>query len=149
MSQEDCIARVYSSHAPACSPYRDVCARTMTAEPLVLFAHGARDARWAEPFEAIRTALQAQQPTRRIELAFLEFMQPSLDEVAAALHADGVERALVVPLFLATGGHLRRDLPAMVEAIGVRFPGLEFRIEAPLGESPAMRRAIVDWLAGM
>lgn len=95
----------------------------------------------------MRAGLLAHAPDRRVELAFLEFMQPSLPEVAAALAADGVSHAVVVPLFLATGAHLRRDLPAMVATIRQDHPGLALDVQVPLGESPAMRQAIIDWLA--
>ncbi len=121
----------------------------MTPVPLILFAHGARDPRWAEPFAAIRSALLARDPGRRVELAYLELMAPSLAEVAAQLHADGLRHARVVPLFLATGGHLRRDLPTMVETITGTLPGFTLDVQPPLGESPEMREAIVGWLAGM
>ncbi|MCE2945971.1 MAG: sirohydrochlorin chelatase [bacterium] len=121
----------------------------MTSVPLILFAHGARDPRWAEPFEAIRGAVHAGDPGRRVELAYLELMAPTLAEVAARLHADGIRHARVVPLFLATGGHLRRDLPKMVESITGTLPGFTLDVQPPLGESPEMRAAIVDWLARM
>lgn len=121
----------------------------MNPSPLILFAHGARDPRWAEPFEAMRTALLARDPSRRVELAYLELMAPSLVQVAARLHGEGVRHAVVVPLFLATGGHLRRDLPNTVETITAQLPGFTLDVRPPLGESPQMREAIVGWLAGM
>lgn len=34
----------------------------MAARALVLFAHGARDARWREPFDRLRTRLAARRP---------------------------------------------------------------------------------------
>jgi sirohydrochlorin cobaltochelatase len=141
------MPRVYSVHASSLPfPAADG-TPGMTTTPLILFAHGARDSRWAEPFEAMRAGLLAQAPGRRVELAFLEFMQPTLPQVAARLHDEGVRQALVVPLFLAAGGHLRRDLPAMVEAIGRDHPGLSLEVHVPLGESPEMRQAIVGWLS--
>lgn len=121
----------------------------MNPIPLILFAHGARDPRWAEPFEAMRAALLARDPGRRVELAYLELMSPSLVEVAARLHGEGIRHARVVPLFLATGGHLRHDLPNTVETIAAELPGFTLDVRPPLGESPEMREAIVGWLAGM
>ncbi len=121
----------------------------MPVTALILFAHGARDARWAEPFEAIRAALLASAPQQRVELAYLEFMQPTLEQAAARLYAEGVREARVVPLFLATGGHLRNDLPKTVSRINAQYPGLRLDVRAPLGESPQMRQAIVDWLRTM
>lgn len=91
---------------------------------LILFAHGARDPRWREPFDRLH-ALVAQQHDGPVTLAFLELMQPDLSEAARELAHQGVTQAVVVPVFLGTGGHLRRDLPAMIEsaqaASGVRL----------------------------
>lgn len=140
---------VYSGHASRGSSPDPVAVRAVPAAALILFAHGARDPRWAEPFEAMRAALQSRDPGRRVELAYLELMSPSLIEVAAGLYAEGIRHARVVPLFLATGGHLRRDLPATVEAIGAALPGFTLDVQPPLGESPEMRDAIVGWLARM
>jgi sirohydrochlorin cobaltochelatase len=121
----------------------------MPVTALILFAHGARDPRWAEPFEAIRAALLAAAPQRRVELAYLEFMQPTLEQAATRLYTEGVREARVVPLFLATGGHLRNDLPKIVARIDAQHPGLKLDVRAPMGESPEMRQAIVDWLQRM
>src|SRR6185295_16301903 len=41
---------------------------------IVLFAHGARDPSWAEPFHRMVERLRQKQPATRIELAFLECM---------------------------------------------------------------------------
>jgi len=45
---------------------------------LILFAHGARDPRWALPFEAVAARVRAQRPGVPVRLAFLEFMAPTL-----------------------------------------------------------------------
>jgi len=122
---------------------------TMSDTALILFAHGARDPRWAEPFEAIRQSVLAGAPQRRVELAYLEFMHPTLPELADRLHAEGIRQAILVPLFLATGGHLRRDLPQMVAQIADSHPGFSIRMQPPIGESPEMQAAIVRWLAAL
>jgi sirohydrochlorin cobaltochelatase len=115
---------------------------------IVLFAHGARDARWAEPFEAVAARVRAALPSVPVALAFLELMTPSLDEAAQRLVGDGATAIDVVPLFLGTGGHLRRDLPRLVEALRAAHPGLAVQLHPAIGEQPsvieAMARAAVS-----
>jgi sirohydrochlorin cobaltochelatase len=108
------------------------------ARALVLFAHGARDPRWAEPFEAVAARVRPAAPGVPVVLAFLELMQPSLAEAVAALVAKGATRVDVVPLFLGTGGHLRQDLPPLVEALRVAHPGVAIGLHAAIGEHPAV-----------
>lgn len=115
------------------------------ASALVLFAHGARDPVWAEPFRRMQARLRQQRPDCRVELAFLESMQPTLQAVAAALTEEGVRRLTVVPLFLAQGGHLREDLPRLVDGIRRDLPGLEITVATAIGDSADLTNAIADW----
>ena len=109
---------------------------------IVLFAHGARDPRWAEPFEAVAARVRAAAPDCRVALAFLELMAPTLDAAAAGLVGAGATRIDVVPLFLGTGGHLRRDLPPLVEALRAAHPGVAIRLHAAIGEHAAVVEAM-------
>lgn len=80
---------------------------------LILFAHGARAATWALPFQRLREVTAQQRPDVAVSLAFLELMTPSLPDEVAALAARGVCEITVVPIFLGQGGHLLRDLPKL------------------------------------
>jgi sirohydrochlorin cobaltochelatase len=111
---------------------------------LVLFAHGARDPRWSAPFDAIAAAVRQRAPELEVRLAFLELMQPDLGSAADALAAQGVTQIDVLPLFLGTGGHLRRDLPPLVDAIAARHPQLTIRLHGAAGEAPAVVAALAD-----
>jgi len=57
---------------------------------LILFAHGARDPAWAEPFERLRALAQASLPEVRVALAFLELMTPGLPQLVQQQVAESV-----------------------------------------------------------
>ena len=116
----------------------------MGGRAIILFAHGAREPDWAQPFESIRERLRAAGLT--VELAFLEIMSPSLEEAAARLAKKGARTVTIVPLFLAQGGHLKRDLPAMVDDIRKNHPNTDFRVTPALGDDPEMVEAITAWV---
>lgn len=116
---------------------------------LVLFAHGARDGRWAEPFEAVAQRIRAADPSLRVALAFLEMMQPDLPAAIDRLAAEGAERIDVVPLFLGTGGHLRKDLPPLVAVAQAAHPRLVIRLHAAIGEHPAVADAMAGAALGL
>ena len=109
----------------------------MTAA-LLLFAHGARDPRWAEPFLAVAERIRVADPGRPVELAFLELMEPDLETAARRLAAAGATRIDVVPLFLGVGGHVRNDLPPRVDAVRAALPAVELRLHPAIGESEAV-----------
>lgn len=112
---------------------------------IVLFAHGARDPGWAAPFRRIVAHLQSADPGLRVELAFLELMQPALAEAVARIAAEGFERLTLVPLFLAQGGHLKQDLPRLLDDIRGRHPGVRIDVTQAIGDSAELTAAIGDW----
>jgi sirohydrochlorin cobaltochelatase len=113
---------------------------------LVLFAHGARDAQWSEPFKAIRQAVARRRPDLTVEIAFLELMQPALGQCVAELAQSGHTTITIAPLFLAQGGHLKRDLPRLVTELSARHPTTEIIVLPPIGEVTELLNAIADWL---
>lgn len=115
---------------------------------IVLFAHGARDPGWAHPFEAIRDRIRATRPECPIELAYLEIMSPTLEQAVDALIAEGAAAITVFPLFMAQGGHLKQDLPRILEAIRATRPHVPIALEAAVGDVPELLDAIAGWILG-
>jgi sirohydrochlorin cobaltochelatase len=111
-------------------------------EGVILFAHGARDVRWAEPFARVAERVRAGAPHRRIELAYLEFLAPDLGEAARALVAGGATTIRVVPMFFGRGGHLREAVPRLIEATARGLPGVRLELGQAAGEDPAVIDAI-------
>ena len=112
---------------------------------LILFAHGSRDARWAEPFDRLRKAVQAQLPAQPVRLAFLELMAPNLHDAVAELVRAGCVRISVVPVFLGQGGHVRRDLPRMVDDLCEVYPGIVLQVAEAVGENDLVLQAMVRY----
>jgi sirohydrochlorin cobaltochelatase len=112
---------------------------------LVLFAHGARAPGWAAPFERLRDLAQARLPDAAVSLAFLELMEPRLPGHVAQLAAAGIAEVTVVPVFLGQGGHLLRDLPALVADLRAAHPGVAFRVAGAIGEDPDVLAAMADY----
>jgi len=117
----------------------------MTKQALILFAHGARAASWAAPFERLRDLTRARLPDTQVELAFLELMEPRLPEMVAQMAAQGIAEVTVVPVFLGQGGHVLRDLPLMVEQLRSDHPQLSFKVVGAAGEDPAVLNALTDY----
>ena len=112
---------------------------------IILFGHGARDSRWREPFDRIASLWKAQHPTVLVELAFLEMMQPSLDEAVTTLVTSGATEVVVVPVFFGQGGHLRNDFPVLLAACQAKFPRIALSATPAVGEDDAVLQAIVDF----
>ena len=116
----------------------------MTTRGLVLLAHGARDPSWATPFEAVAARVRAKAPEVHVRLAFLELMTPRLHDAGAELAALGCARIDVVPVFLGTGGHVRRDVPAQLAELRDAHPGVAWTLHDAVGETPRVVAALAD-----
>lgn len=113
---------------------------------VILFAHGARDPEWANPCKQIQARIEMAHPEWVIRLAFLEFMAPDLPTTVADLAAQNLQHITVIPLFLAQGGHLRHDLPKIIERLRQTHSGLTIELTEPVGEVDAVQQAIADWI---
>lgn len=112
-------------------------------QAFILFGHGARDPEWARPLQNLAEAVRAIEPESLVLTAFLEFMTPSLLEAANLAFDEGATTLIVVPVFLAQGGHVRRDVPLMLERIRAEHPELQIELRPALGEA----RAVIDAMA--
>ncbi len=124
----------------------------MIPRPLILFAHGARDPEWARPVQAVAAKLRVENPDQPVLVAFLEFMSPTLPEAVSELIASAPEPvpALdILPFFIAQGGHLRQEVPLMLEEIQRRHPGTSLRLLPPLGELPSVQAAMAQAITSL
>jgi len=133
-------------------PYRDAAQPVSTAT--VLIAHGSRDEKWQKPFRALKERVQAHLgknasgENATVELCYMEFCEPTLEQVVEAIVArDKSVEITLIPVFLASGGHVDRDIVEQAQAVRKKF-GCKMNVKPPLGEHPgvaeAFASAIVD-----
>ena len=113
---------------------------------IVLFAHGSRDRDWARPFEQLAASVSSR-VDGPVRLAYLELMQPSLEDAIGTLVREGVTLIRVVPVFLGAGAHVKDDLPRQVASARAQHPKVVIELEASIGEQPALIEAIAAAIA--
>jgi sirohydrochlorin cobaltochelatase len=104
-----------------------------------VLAHGSKDVRWQHPFNELTAELKARLGVDSVRLAYMEFISPTLSDVAAEAVRDGKLELLVLPLFLAAGAHLAEDIPAQVADARMHFPQLQIKLVPPIGEHPRVK----------
>ena len=81
-----------------------------------------------------------------VKLAFLEFQSPTLGDAIAEL-VDGKHTTIhIAPLFMAQGGHLKHDVPQLLEDIRRHHPALKLDLLPAIGDVADLRDAIAGWL---
>ena len=109
---------------------------------LILFAHGARDPEWANPMRRVQAAIRQRVAGVPVELAFLEFMAPTLSDTIVQLVEKGARKIVVLPMFIARGGHLKKELPEMMETLRGTYPNIEFVLGGAIGEHELVVQAM-------
>ena len=110
---------------------------------LILFAHGSPVPSANDAVHAVTLEL-GRRIGREVETAFLECSPPTMADAVAALVERGVTKIRVVPYFLTTGIHLKRDLPRIVEQLRPIYPSVSIEVAQPLDGHPALLDILVD-----
>ncbi|MFF3345352.1 sirohydrochlorin chelatase [Streptomyces sp. NPDC002779] len=112
--------------------------RRPTPPALVVVAHGSRDPRALSTVHALLERVRELRPGLPVRLGHIELNEPLLPDTLAALDTDA---AVLVPLLLSRGYHVKRDIPEMAAQSAVRTS-----VAQPLGPHPLLVEALYDRL---
>jgi len=76
-----------------------------------------------------------------IEYAFLEFCNPSIEEILEILVEKGCKKVILLPYFLSYGKHLKKDIPEIVKRFNSK---MEITIADPIGTHPKIIEILID-----
>jgi sirohydrochlorin ferrochelatase len=79
-----------------------------------------------------------------VQVGYLECNEPAIPDAIDACVAAGATSVVAVPYFLHTGTHVAEDLPSLLDAARERHPGVDFRLGAYIGRSPAVSDILAD-----
>lgn len=115
---------------------------------LILFAHGSPVESANEAVREVARAM-AREARMTVEAAFLDGGKPGLVEAVSSAVARGAKRVVVVPYFLTTGLHLKRDLPELIRQAITEHPTLRIEATQPLDGHPALIGILLDRAAAV
>ncbi|MDN3295689.1 sirohydrochlorin chelatase [Streptomyces ficellus] len=102
---------------------------------LVAVAHGSRDPRALTTVNALLDRVRELRPGLPVRLGHIELNAPLLTDTLANLEGGD---AVLVPLLLSRGYHVKHDLPGAAATA----PHLRVRVAAPLGPHPLLVEAL-------
>lgn len=111
----------------------------MTA--VILLAHGSPDPRSSEATRELATTLESRSFGSTVRVAFLQHDAPSLTDAVTALLAEGHQDIVLVPAFLSGASHVRKDVPAAVEAAETAT-GVHLAVSDPIGPDGTLLAAL-------
>ena len=102
---------------------------------LVLVAHGSRDPRALNTVRILAERVRELRPHLSVHLGHIELNEPLLPDTLSSLHRARTGDAVLVPLLLSRGHHVKRDIP---EAADATPAPLRTRVAGPLGPHPLL-----------
>jgi len=115
----------------------------MSMNGVMICGHGSRDPRAVAEFRALVEAIDRRLPHLPVESGFLEFARPVLREGLDRLRARGVDRVLAVPGMLFAAGHVKNDVPSVLNDYAAAT-GLRIEFGRDLGIDAKLLRAARD-----
>jgi len=110
----------------------------------ILLAHGSRDKAWRAGFEQLAASLVESQGEGRARAAYLQLASPTLLEAVTAAAEEGFRQIMVLPLFIAAGGHVMRDVPEQVSAVQDQWRDLQVTVLPRIGEAPGFLELVAQ-----
>lgn len=106
---------------------------------LVLFAPGNQESRLRKPFEELADGLRNELGKDNLRLAYIHSSSPSLADVAHEAASDGVARLRILPLLLAAGELLEKEIPEQASVVRAQVPQITVEVLPSVGEHPRMQ----------
>jgi sirohydrochlorin ferrochelatase len=103
---------------------------------ILIAGHGSRDEDGVQEFLGLARAFRAHRPGLAVEISFLEFARPTIQEGIDRLAAAGEHVIVVLPGMLMAAGHAKNDLASEVRLARTRHPDLDIRMGAALDVDP-------------
>ncbi|MEA2048917.1 MAG: CbiX/SirB N-terminal domain-containing protein [Campylobacterota bacterium] len=121
----------------------------MSNNALIIVAHGSRKASSNEEVKALGEKVKAlkEKEFAFVSTSFLEFATPSLEESILESIDKGMAEIVILPYFLASGNHVSRDIPAIIEKIQASHPRVSMTLKEHLGSDAGMVTLLSDMAA--
>jgi sirohydrochlorin cobaltochelatase len=100
---------------------------------VLVCGHGSRDEEAVKEFQAVAQGLKERLPQYETDWGFLEFATPVISKGLDALRAKGIRKVLAVPGMLFAAGHVKNDIPSVLNAYQVQNPELSISYARELG----------------
>jgi len=104
-------------------------------EAILILAHGSREKQTETTFDVLIDLVRSQ-TGQIIETAFMEFSPRSITAGLENLATQGAKRIRVIPYFLFTGVHIKKDIPEEIAAFRQNNPDLDIILEDVIGTDP-------------
>ena len=116
---------------------------------LIVLGHGSRAPEATETLAAVTAMVREKTNYDQVAYASLQLSEPDLASVVQELADAGMKRILVAPFLIATGQHVKEDIPNELAALREKHPDVEMHLGSPLGADKRLAEILQDRVAEM
>ena len=102
---------------------------------ILIVSHGSRETSANREFEKIVSRYQKRHSSWKVAHAYLDLVPPSIPEALEALAAKSDE-ILVLPYFLFSARHVKKDIPEIIKIFRKKYPQAKIKLAKPFGADP-------------
>ena len=104
---------------------------------ILIVSHGSREMSANREFKRIVSQYQKRHPRWAITHAYLELVSPSIAQALEILRGKTNE-IILLPYFLFPARHVKKDIPAIIQAFQKNHPKVKVKMAQPLGSDPKL-----------
>jgi len=120
-------------------------------EGIIIIGHGSK-LNFNKDIMELHAKRMREKGFKNVYIGFNEISLPSIEETLEKMAADGIDVVIALPLFIASGIHLTKDIP---EKIGVPENGtsgsvvingrsMKVKYATPIGDDPKVTEILID-----
>ncbi len=105
---------------------------------VLLFGHGSRIKEANDPLIDVASIIREKGIYKCVEPGFLELAEPDFITAVDTIVDSGATSIILMPYFLYTGIHLKKDLPKLLDMGKEKYPDMNFVLSPNLGFHPSL-----------
>ena len=113
---------------------------------VILLGHGSIREQANVEVRVMWKMMQEQLPELDIRGSFVEVAEPTLEQTIDQAVSEGIERIVIVPMFLTRGNHLSNGIPRILEGVRQKYPEIQIDLTQHLGVDPLLAEIIKNRL---
>ena len=120
-------------------------------ESIVLLGHGSRRSDANDILRNMTGIIKSKLPFAdiQVECAFLEFAEPNIYGMLEKLAEESFDFIYIIPYFLYSGNHVKRDIPKIVSKYSEKYPQINFKLGDYLGVDERIADLVAEKIAAV
>ncbi len=116
---------------------------------VLILAHGSRRQETDKILESLTQKVKEKTGEELVYPAYLQFSEQNLEAGIERLISKGADNIKVIPMFIFDGIHVTQDIPAELDEVRAKHPGVNIKMSGHLGDDDRIAEIIADRISSI